>query len=256
MCTMTWFTNEGGYELFFNRDESLSRCRAELPTVQDRNGVSYISPTDVDAGGSWIAVNEFGITVCLLNHYEFEQIETYKNWVSRGEVVREFSNTIDLELAEQQFNGMLLEDYRAFRMFMIDRAGNNILCVWDGHTARLQRNVKRPKSSSSVNAKHVKTLRRDLFENLNLAESQVSQDYLNFHASHLPGKSQESVCMHRDDAKTVSLSHVTVTSAGVTFAYADGSPCEAVLGSKVLLPLADAALMQEMLTVKLAVVNQ
>ncbi|MFT5572942.1 MAG: hypothetical protein ACI9FR_001866 [Cryomorphaceae bacterium] len=236
---MTWFTKEEGYELFFNRDERLSRCRAELPAVQSSAGVQYISPTDADAGGTWIAVNEYGVTVCLLNHYQFEQIATYQDWVSRGEVVREFSTTANLSTAIEQFERLALEDYRAFRMFLIDRLGNNILCVWDGHAGRIEHNVTTPKSSSSVDAKHVKQIRNDFFAELNLVQSKNSQDYLSYHASHRPNGSQESVCMHRDDAKTVSLSHVRVSAQGVSFAYADGSPCQAQLGPELALPLAE-----------------
>jgi len=211
VCTMTWFVKEDGYELFFNRDERLSRSRAELPSSQQVDGVSYISPTDADAGGTWIAANQFGYTVCLLNHYQFEQIETYKNWTSRGEIVRRFAVTSDLDLAEQRFGEMDLKDYRAFRMFIIERNGDNRLCVWDGHSARVEVNVSTPKSSSSVDARHVKAVRKSLFDNLNLVESCNSQDYINYHASHLPSRSKESVCMHRNDAKTVSLSHVKVS---------------------------------------------
>ena len=43
MCTMTWFTNEGGYELFFNRDEQLSRRTAQLPTVHACTLAGYLS---------------------------------------------------------------------------------------------------------------------------------------------------------------------------------------------------------------------
>lgn len=235
MCTMTWFVKEGGYELFFNRDERLSRSRAELPTLQCTDEVSYLSPTDADAGGTWIAVNQFGYTVCLLNHYQFEQIETYKKWTSRGEIVRRFAVTSDMMLAEQRFRHMDLSDYRAFRMFIIERDGDNRLCVWDGHSARVEHNVATPKSSSSVDARHVKSVRKALFDNLNLVDSQNSEDYINFHASHLPSRSKESVCMHRDDAKTVSLSHVSVSREGVGFRYADGSPCEAELGDTIKL---------------------
>ena len=117
MCTMTWFTTDDGYELFFNRDESLSRKKALPPVCRDSQGLTYVSPTDADAGGTWIASNHHGITVCLLNHYQFQQIITYKNWVSRGNIVREFAEFSDLSLAEQRFSSMNLEDYRAFRMF-------------------------------------------------------------------------------------------------------------------------------------------
>lgn len=239
MCTMTWFVKDNGYELFFNRDERLSRQRAELPTLQHADGVNYLSPTDADAGGTWIASNQYGVTVCLLNHYQFEQIETYKDWTSRGEIVRLFATIVDLDSAEQSFRALQLADYRAFRMFIIDRTGDNLLCVWDGHSARVEHNVTTPKSSSSVNAKHVKQTRKDLFKSLNLEQSTVTGDYINFHSSHLPSRSQESVCMHRDDAKTVSFSHISIDQERVSFAYADGSPCEAELGEPLHLDLVD-----------------
>jgi len=238
---MTWFVKEDGYELFFNRDERKSRRRAQLPTSQLNDGVQYLSPTDADAGGTWIATNQFGVTVCLLNHYQFEQIETYKNWTSRGEMVRQFATTASLSEAESLFDSLDLDDYRAFRMFIIDHKGGNRLCVWDGHSARIERDVTTPKSSSSVDAKRVKSIRKNLFANLNLVESKRVDDYLNYHASHLPQRSKESVCMHRDDAYTVSLSHVSVSSQGISFRYADGSPCEAELGPALAMKFVEPA---------------
>lgn len=256
MCTMTWFKSRGGYELFFNRDERLSRRRAVLPTVQEFDGVQYISPTDADAGGTWIAVNQFGFTVCLLNHYQFEQIETYKAWTSRGEIVRRFAVTSDLDLAEQRFRELDLEDYRAFRMFIIERNGDNRLCVWDGHAARVEVNVSKPKSSSSVDARHVKTVRKELFEEMKLIESNNSLDYIDYHSSHLPNRSKESVCMHREDAKTVSFSYVCVSSTEVAFRYADGSPCEAELGAALTVDYIEADQPQRVAeALKLAAVN-
>jgi len=242
MCTMTWFVNEDGYDLFFNRDERLTRRRAALPTIQSHDHeyvgqLSYISPTDADAGGTWIATNEFGITVCLLNHYQFEQIETYKNWISRGEIVRQFSNVSALAEAEVMFKAMELDDYRAFRMFIIERSGNNRLMVWDGHAARLERDVTMPKSSSSVDAKNVKALRKQLFIDLDLSGSKSAEEYIEYHSSHMPTRSKDSVCMHRDDAQTVSLSHVKVTSSSIAFRYADGSPCEVTLSEPLILQL-------------------
>lgn len=237
MCTMTWFVTTDGYELFFNRDERLSRRLARPPAKFSSDGVSYLSPTDEDAGGTWISANHFGVTVCLLNHYQFEQIATYQDWISRGEIVRQFASTPDPLAAEEQFRRLELEDYRAFRMFIIDPSGRNCLCVWDGHQARVERNVVTPKSSSSVDAQHVKTLRKNLFLDTGLSESKNTQQYLDFHASHLPNRSQESVCMHRDDAKTVSLSHVKVGASDVEFAYADGSPCEATLSDALTIKL-------------------
>lgn len=234
---MTWFGTNNGYELFFNRDERVSRHRALLPTIHTDGDVRYISPTDADAGGTWIAVNHFGITVCLLNHYQFEQIEAYKKWISRGEIVRQFAASNDVELAAQRFMQLELGNYRAFRMFLIDQRGNNRLCVWDGHEPRLQRQVDSPKSSSSVDAKHVKASRKRRFDELGLTHTHSSKAYLAYHREHWPTKSRESVCMHREQANSVSLCHIVVASSGIRFSYADGAPCNAELAEGLYLPL-------------------
>ena len=176
-------------------------------------------------------------TVCLLNHYQFQQIETYKDWNSRGDIVKKFSTIPDLHKVESWFNQLPLDDYRAFRMFIIEPQGNNRLCVWDGHSGRIEHNVTLPKSSSSVDARNVKAIRKKLFRDLQIGDSRNSQDYINYHSSHLPAKSKDSVCMHRDDAKTVSLSHVRVDGSHVSFRYADGAPCEAELGEPLIIEL-------------------
>ena len=237
MCTMTWFDTDNGYQLFFNRDEMISRRRALLPSIQSDGNVRYISPTDTDAGGTWITVNHFGVTVCLLNHYQFEQIESYKEWISRGEIVRQFAASHDIEFAAQRFMRLELEDYRAFRMFLIDKQGNNYLCVWDGHKPRLQQQVDSPKSSSSIDAKHVKASRKQRFDELALDTSKNNDAYLAYHSEHWPDRSRESVCMHRDQANTVSLCHIIVADDEIKFSYADGAPCTAELAAALHLPL-------------------
>ena len=69
MCTASWLTRPGGYELFFNRDERRSRARGLPPRESALRGVRYLAPIDLACGGSWIASNELGVTLCLLNRY-------------------------------------------------------------------------------------------------------------------------------------------------------------------------------------------
>lgn len=47
-----------------------------------------------------------------------------------------------------------------------------------------------------------------------------------FHRSHVPQAGYLSVCMHRDDANTVSFTHLKVTTDVMEMVYVDGSPCE------------------------------
>lgn len=238
MCTLTWFVSANGYDLFFNRDESVARQRAIPPSHQEKEGIGYIAPIDADAGGTWIAVNQHGITVCLLNHYQYQQLETYKDWVSRGEIVRQFATTSGLREVEHDFFKLQFDDFRAFRMFVIEPSGKNGLFVWDGHTARIEAQVDSPKSSSAVDSMHVKQLRRQLFKDQALSSSTSVDRYIAYHRSHTPTKSLESVCMHRPEAKTVSLTHVKVSDTQASVYYADGAPCEAKLSAAISLPLA------------------
>jgi hypothetical protein len=67
MCTVTWVHDDEGYRLFCNRDELNTRTLAEPPKVFERDGVRFLAPRDPDFGGTWISVNEAGLTVCLLN---------------------------------------------------------------------------------------------------------------------------------------------------------------------------------------------
>jgi len=58
MCTVSWFLTESGYELFFNRDERISRAQALPPQKKVVDSCHALSPIDTEAGGSWISVNE------------------------------------------------------------------------------------------------------------------------------------------------------------------------------------------------------
>ena len=67
MCTVSWVHQPGGYHLLSNRDEKRTRGTASAPALVERGGVRFIAPIDADFGGTWIAANEFGISLCLLN---------------------------------------------------------------------------------------------------------------------------------------------------------------------------------------------
>src|SRR5262249_2333428 len=45
------------------------------------------------------------------------------------------------------------------------------------------------------------------------------------HRSHEPRRGPFSICMHRDDAATVSYTEITVEDHAVTMRYKAGSPC-------------------------------
>ena len=85
MCTVTWLERDGCYDLFCSRDELRTRGAALAPRLHPTAGGRFLAPVDSDGGGTWIAVNDRGVGLCLLNDYdadpgsgEFESRELVK----------------------------------------------------------------------------------------------------------------------------------------------------------------------------------
>jgi hypothetical protein len=93
---------------------------------------------------------------------------------------------------------------------------------------RQERESAMPLSSSSYNTSGVIEARRTCFERLTAGRSRLDPATLfRFHASHSPGRSAFSPCMHREDARTVSFSWIKATREAVEFRYHPDSPCTA-----------------------------
>ena len=70
MSTVTWRRIPSGYQVFFNRDELRAREAALPPAPAELNGVRYLAPRESADGGTWLAVNERGLTLGLLDNSE------------------------------------------------------------------------------------------------------------------------------------------------------------------------------------------
>ncbi len=98
MCTVSWIVEDRSYRLYFNRDEQKSRPRAEAPRVKATGATKGIYPYDGQGGGSWIAVNQKGVTAFLLNNYS-ATIDDNKSaeFRSRGEIPILLASKTDFE---------------------------------------------------------------------------------------------------------------------------------------------------------------
>ena len=89
MCTVTFLARRNGYCLGMNRDEKRTRVAGIPPTLRRVNGRSVLCPAE-PGGGTWIALNDAGATLALINWYSVTaHVKT--NPVSRGEVVNAVS---------------------------------------------------------------------------------------------------------------------------------------------------------------------
>lgn len=227
MCTMTWLLTEEGYEVFFNRDEQLGRVKATPPVVDEGAGVNVLMPIDPEGGGSWIAVNEFGLTVCLLNYYQGQSQSLPE--ISRGQLVKHLSVAHSIGQAIGLLKKERLESYAPFTLLMFspkltENRGQLQAFQWDG-IALTQRACNEPMISSSIRYQQVMAARRATYHHMVGTEANRER-LLAYHRSHRPELGYQSVCMHREDAKSVSFTHVVVENQQVSMDYVDGSPCD------------------------------
>ncbi|WP_028469142.1 NRDE family protein [Neptunomonas japonica] len=218
MCTVSWLINQNGYQLFFNRDEQRSRSKALPPQHGNINGVAVIMPKDPDGGGSWISVNERGFSLCLLNFYQGDMPSG--SLYSRGQLLKSLSCCDDINAFNEQLTLLDLECYAPFTILAFELYSGVKGYQWDGRKL-VQLNVNSPLTSSSVMFDKVSAARINSY----CASMNTSQQHILYHSGHHPDKGYQSVCMHRSDAKTVSFSHICVSSEQASFTYVDGSPC-------------------------------
>ena len=229
MCTLSWILHNHGYEVFFNRDEQRTRQKATQPTLDKITGA--IMPIDPDGKGTWITSNLSGLTLCLLNNYQKQaEMDTNINYQSRGQLVRELIENQQIKPADffLHIKSLHLKNYLPFFLCVfpddLSRNTNSInILQWDGQRLTKELAIQ-PFISSGVLLSQVLQTRGDAFKKLTGGAGN-SRGHINYHSSHLPEKGFSSVCMHREDARTQSLTHITVSN-DIVFRYHDGPPCE------------------------------
>lgn len=228
MCTVSWIHREDAYLLVFNRDELRTRKPASAPRIDSRNGIAFIAPIDGDHGGSWIAVNQFGLTLCLLNRFDDSLPANSGDYRSRGLLLRELVDCQDLTQVSERLSAESSAQHRPFTLVSLTTNQPAMMVEWTGREKRVEANAERlmPIASSSLREGNVVLQRKQQFQDLAVAKGRVDADLLfEYHRTHLPERGPTSVCMHRADARTVSQSVLTVTKKSVEFAYHPNAPC-------------------------------
>jgi Transport and Golgi organisation 2 len=230
VCTASWLTSADGFELFFNRDERRSRP-ASLPPRQYRTpgGRRYLAPLDAEAGGSWIAVNEAGLAVCLLNRYaaspEKREEPLPAQARSRGEIVLQLVDADSLASARQRLLESPLARYRPFTALLLQAGQPATSIAWNDQSLVIVELVGHEPLSSSAAAPAALANRAAVWRALGEAGRSGRDRHLEFHRSHWPHPSALSVCMHRPEAETESFCHLQVQRRSVVLAWAPGPLC-------------------------------
>ena len=239
MCTVSWLHSDDGYHLLSNRDEKRTRLEAFAPEIKIRDGVRYIAPTDGEAGGTWIAVNEFGVGICLLNSAGVKPSRTPPQR-SRGLLIPELIGSASAEEVAERGAAFDLGAFAPLTLAILEPGRHTSVIEWDGHEKAvwLYAEPCMPLVSSSFDAEGVKPRRRDEFRRHVAAAGKLDPSVLvQFHGSHGAGADAYSPCMHRGDAGTVSFSWIQVTRKSAKFFYTPAAPCQWAPGQTRTLPL-------------------
>lgn len=225
MCTLSWLRRApDAYEVFFNRDERRTRGPERPPRVEVREGIAVAMPVDSDHGGTWIAANAAGVTLCLLNGAGGAAKVPPR---SRGLLLVDLAPARSLDDAVERLNAQDLDRCGGFTVLAFAPGEPALAAQWTEGRLAIDRAVAdgAPWISSSFADAAVLAARRRAWDALHAASPPDERSLLAFHRSHAEGPSAWSVCMHRDDGETRSFTRVRVDASSVAMDYVAGAPC-------------------------------
>ena len=227
MCSVSWVRRRDSLLVVMNRDERRDRAPARPPRRWRGAGGGFTAPVDGDAGGTWIAARDSGVVLALLNHQAPDDSGVAGaagagRLISRGVLV----TTLAAEAAPPdaaRLRAAGLASYAPFRLFVAGPRVPPRVFTWNGATLSTRRLDPRLGflTSSSWNARAVVPARHARFRAFARAHPRPTRaDLLGFHAqADDPRGTPWAIRMSRDDARTVSVTVVEVTAAGVAMRY-------------------------------------
>jgi hypothetical protein len=227
MCTLSFVPGKNSYLIGMNRDERLTRAAAYAPRITGAGTVQAVYPRE-DGGGTWIGANETGISFALLNRNSTSEATAKVR--SRGEVIPPLLESRSRQSAEHRIKTMDLRDVSPFRLIAFF-PGERLMCQWNWDAEQLESFHlpwhARHWFSSGISDELAREVR-----GLSCTEAWKQHDagslpwLRNLHASHAPEQGSFSICMHRQDAATVSYTEIVCDSRQLIMRYRDGHLCE------------------------------
>ena len=227
MCTVSFIARQRGYLLAMNRDEQLARAKGLPPEIISRAGRRIVRPSE-PGGGTWIALNDAGVTFALINWYAVAA-RVKASPVSRGEVVNSVSAEFLAASASEILSQLPLQRMNPFRLIGFFPATQKVFeWRWDlkrficqPHPWRTQQFI-----SSGFDELAAQRIRSETFRQARRQTSAGSLDWLRrLHRSHAPEPGPGATCMHRADAATVSCTTVQVSRGATVMWHQLGRPC-------------------------------
>ncbi|NJN05108.1 MAG: hypothetical protein HC814_00110 [Rhodobacteraceae bacterium] len=225
-----------------NRDEHRLRVAGLSPGSFRFDGRTAVHPSE-PGGGTWIALNDAGVTFALINWYSIRRL-VKDGPVSRGEVVRRTRHAASPREAQSLLNKLPIERFNPFRLIGVFPQERSIY-EWRWDQEKLRELTRAWKHgiwiSSGFDEPGAERTRSATWERAQRQGTAGSLDWVRrLHRSHKPDCGPYSICMHRDDAVTVSYTEVVVNHRAATLRHVSGAPCENAPASEHQLALQPA----------------
>jgi hypothetical protein len=227
MCTVSFLPSGLGFYLAMNRDEKLDRFTALPPAIVDLGTRRTMLPREPD-GGTWIAANDAGVCIALINWHRVER-EPVRPITSRGHVVRKLAGKCSAREIAAALAELRLNRFRPFRLIAIIPSKKSVTeWRWDLDRLLIRKHRWKSRHWFSSGFDEAKA-ERDRNRICKAAQNQRSAGQLDWlrrlHRSHSPKPGPFSICMHRSDAATVSYTEVAVSGRRATMRYKAGPCC-------------------------------
>lgn len=225
MCTLTFIPRQRGFVLGMNRDDRYSRPPAIAPAIYQVGSQYALYPVE-PGSGTWIAVNQAGLSLAILN-WSLPQGDKLH---SRGEIIPRLATCSGLSSVAEELRAMNLAGVLPFRMIVASARENGIReCLWNGSTVEF--NIRPWKLthwfSSGRGDALAESSRRPVCQSADARPDAGSTKWLReLHQSHEPERGAFSICVHREDAGTLSYTEVHCNAERVSMGYSPGYPCQ------------------------------
>jgi hypothetical protein len=175
----------------------------------------------------------------LLNAYSIEPQPTANaGFHSRGAIIPALHDAVLCHEVAARLRALDLRSTRPFRLFgFFDRGQQIREWTWNGSMVSRahHRSVPAAWHSSGYQEPEAQRLRGEtVLSRLQDPDAGTLEWFRRLHGSHTPVCGPFSICMHREDAATVSYSEVEVTAAGMTLRHHQGALCGPAAWSVVL----------------------
>lgn len=214
-----------------NRDESRLRPAALPPQLRRFDQRWAILPVDPVSDGTWIAVNDVGLVMVLLNQHVGRARPTLEaSRVSRGTIIPSLLHCDHLHDAERLARKLATESFAPFRLILADRTETiGISAVEGALRIAAPSRIDAPLmfTSSGLGDALVQGPRQELFrEWFQAGDGWVAKQDA-FHRHSWPDRPHLSVCMRREDARTVSYTVIELRARSAMLTYRPQPPDEA-----------------------------